>query len=239
MKKILTVLLMMSLLVCMTGCASQSDLDAAIVERDALQAKVDQYSDIIDALDAEEYEAAMNIISQKQIAKEMEEKGDIEDYLVTVDLTLDNFGDYFEWKSYYGINEFGEEEECDLWFPLVSKVYDEGLVLYKADVKLGITMSMTYDGNYGTNSYSTEDTLEWEEHIMPTRGSSTSSEDRYILDKCNVTTTRVEGTVIFVKEDYVVNYDLGEVRNGWFQDAKITLVNGEELFHSVQFEDKY
>lgn len=248
MKRAIAILLTACLVFCMAGCVSQSDLDAALAERDALQAEnntlwatVDKYSDIIGAMDSEDYQAAMAILSEKQIAKEIEQKGNIDDYLVTVELTMDNFDDYFQWKTFYGINDFGEVKKDVAWFVLTSKAYDQGLVLYHLDGALGYTYTATgTTPGWGTHSNtSDENTADLHDYSMPSVGSGMGSDSVMDIEKCSAETTRVTGTATFVKAEYVTSYELGEVQNGAYQQATIKLVNGETLHRGVSFECKY
>ena len=219
--------------------ALQAELDAAQVTCDSLQATVDKYADLIGAMDAEDYHAAMNIVSEKQIAKEVAEKGDIDDYLITVELTTDNFNDYFEWKTFYSLNDFGEEQEHSVSCVLTSKVYDEGLIVYAADVKLGYNFTFTHEGYGSAYTETLEETREWSSLYQPTTGCGSSPGVKFIPEQCFVDVTRVVGTVTFVKADYVTAYELGETRNGSINDATITLVNGQTLHHSVMYGCKF
>ena len=261
MKKALSLLLIFCIVFCMTGCVSQDEFDAAIAERDAIKADLDSlkaelntlqaqydslnsavapYTGLLEAMDAENYEAAMGIVSEKQIAKQLAEKGDIEEYLVTVELTVDNFGEYFEWKNLYSINTFGEEEPWNLQCALLSKAYEQGLILYKADVKLNYTLAFTFVTENGyTVDDSFESTQEWTDSYLPSTGCSAPQGSQYLLDECGVTMNRIEGTITFVKADYVTDYELGEVNNGYYQPGTVTLVNGETLHRSVKFGYKY
>ena len=254
MKKAIAVLLAVCVVFCMAGCVSQDEFDALTAERDALKAELDAlqsqydslntavepYGDLLDAMDGEDYETAMGIVSEKQVAKQLAEKGDIDAYLVTVELTPENFGEYFEWKALYNVNTFGEEEPWCVQYELVSKAYEQGLILYRADAKLsytnayactaedGYTFEDSFDGNY-----------EWNSSYLPQNGMSGSQGMEYQLEKCTVTVTRVEGTVTFVKADYVTGYEVGEVTNGHIQQGTVTLVNGETLPRSIRFGNKY
>ena len=253
MKRALAILLTLCLIVSLAGCVSQSDLDAVIAEKDALQANydalqadyaamqatLDQHADLISVMDAEDYGAAMHIISEKQIAKEVAEKGDIDEYLVTVNLTIDNFNDYFEWKNFYAFNDFGEELEYSYRSVLTSKVYDQGLILYDCDVKLGYTQTVGVNYFGKEDIHSIEDTNVWDENTMPCCGSESAEGVKYDLEKCHTKTTRVEGTVTFVKEEYIADYKLSEMDTNSYQNADITLVNGEHISRNIRFGCNY
>ncbi len=243
MKKFIAILLILCIVFSLAGCVSQDDYDAVIAEKDALQARydalqttLDHHADLIGAMDAEDYSMAMNIIREKQIAKDVAEKGDIDDYLVTVDLTLENFDDYFAWKNFYKRNAFGEEMEYRYSSLLTSKVFDQGLILYDCDVKLGFTATVSADYFGSKENHSFDDTQTWFAKTMPRCGGSSTEGVIYDLEKCDVTTTRVEGTVTFVKADYVTDYAFDESTS---EIADITLVNGEVLQHQISFGCKY
>lgn len=252
MKKIIALVLAVCLLFSLSGCVSQNDYDALLAQQQTLQANIDalqadhdslkatldKHTDLIDAMEAEDFGAAMDIVSQKQIAKEVAEKGDIEEYLVTVELTLDNFDDYFEWKAFYGLNSFGEPEKHNMSVVPVSKVYDQGLILYQIDLKLGyaFTFSDSYQGR--VNSDTINETREWSNNSIFGTGISSSEGVVFDLENFTMDVNRLEGTVTFVKEEYVTSYELGELERST-QNATITLVNGEVLLHTVQFGCKY
>lgn len=268
MKKYISVLLAICVVFCMTGCVSQDAFDALAAEHDMLQAEFDalaanrnmlqtefdvlqmQYDslntavkphrDLLDAMDAEDYDTAMDIISEKKVAKQLAEKGDIAEYLVTVELTPDNFNEYFEWQTLYNVNTFGEEESWNVQYLMVSKAYNQGLILYQADAKLSYTIEFacTAEGGY-TFEDSFDSNYEWTDFFLPQNGVGASQGAVYHLEKCDVTMNRIEGTVTFVTFDYVTGYELGEVTNGIMQQGTVTLVNGETLPRSILFGYKY
>lgn len=253
MKRALAILLTLCLIVSLAGCVSQSDLDAVIAEKDALQANydalqadyaamqatLDQHADLISAVDREEYEQAMLIIEEKQLDKLLAEKGDIEEFLITVELTPENFDEYFEWKTFYNLNSFGESMENEISFVLSSKAYDQDLILYDTDAKLGFTATAKMTGSYGSTTDSFNSTGDLTPGYLCGTGWSASEEVSFDLENCFVETTRVEGTVTFVKEEYVADYKLSEMDTNSYQNADITLVNGEHISRSIRFGCKF
>ena len=253
MKRALAILLTLCLIVSLAGCVSQSDLDAVIAEKDALQANydalqadyaamqatLDQHADLISAVDREEYEQAMLIIEEEQLDKLQAEKGDIEDYLITVELTPENFDEYFEWKFFYELNSFGEPMEYHTTYFVTSKVYDQGFVLYDADVKIGYTATIKFTDPYGTTIDSSSSTGKLDAGSLAGSGWSAYEGCCFDLENCFVETTRVEGTVTFIKEEYVADYKLSEMDTNPYQNADITLVNGEHISRSIQFGCNY
>lgn len=157
MKKAIAIAVTICILLCMTGCASQGDLDAAVAERDslraerdALQATVDKYTDIIGAMEAGEYETAMAIITEKQIAQKTAEMGDFTANIVTVELTAENVAEYLEFRPYEieYLDAFGNGTgQFDCGVALSSKVFDSGLVYWSSE---NIGIEILFADNYGS-----------------------------------------------------------------------------------------
>ena len=120
-----------------------------------------------------------------------------------------------------------------------SKAYDQGLILYDTDVKLGFTANAKMTTPYGTNTDSFNSTGDLTPGYLCGTGWSASEEVSFDLENCFVETTRVEGTVTFVKEEYVADYKLSEMDTNSYQNADITLVNGEHISRGIQFGCKY
>lgn len=253
MKITIAILLTLCITLSLTGCVSQSDLDAVTAENNALQADyealqadyeamqstMDAHADLIAAMDAEDYERAMGIISEKQIAKQLAEKGNIEDYLVTVELTPENFEDYFAWKAFYNLDAFGEPMEHFMSVVAASKVYDQGLILYDTNVKIGLTFTFSSTDSGRTYTDTIHETRDWSQNNI--FGSAISSSEGVVFDLDNyaMEVTRVEGTITFVKEEYVTSYAISESETKSSESAEITLVNGEQLFRTIQFGCKF
>ncbi len=131
MKRWFTMLLAVSLVLCMAGCASQSELDALKAENEKLQTTVEKYSDLIDAMEAEDYEAAIEAV----IGYMPEEAAPA---YHKVEITTDNFFDYFErtmYTSYEKKSQFGTVSDkgvCDGF--VLKPQYAEKLVSPFGDV---------------------------------------------------------------------------------------------------------
>lgn len=234
MKKILSLLLMICSVTLLTACASQGDLDAIVAEQAALQVKYDAlqadykvlqeqeapYSDFIAWIDGEAYSAAIDFVKKKQAAEAFAEKGPIEDYLVTVELTPENFYDYFEWKSFPDLDAFGEETDYTR-YDLVSTVYQEGLIFYQSDAKYA-------DDGYESLFYLGEGFLS----RNPEMAESIKAEKA----------ANISGSVTFVKADYVMDYTIyKDDPTGFthgpddpYRDANVALVNGEQLYRLIR-----
>lgn len=227
MKKVLSLVLTTCLISTLAACASQHDLDAITAEQDALQVKYDAlqseyealqeqeapYSDFITEIEYESYPAAIEFVKKRQAAEAFAEKGPIEDYLVTVELTTENFSDYFEWISIPSLDAFGEETDYwDIFW--TSKVYQEGLVFYQSDAK------------YEMDGY------EYELYLGSRR--STRDPEGWKAEKVE----NVSGSVTFVKSDYVMEYTIDEddptfhryLPDDPSRSANVVLANGEFLY---------
>ena len=241
MKKFVSILLSSAMCLSLCCCGSsvtQEQYDALTAENSQLEsqiAKYEKYSEIIDCLEAEDYDSAVSCIEEEQEAKLQAEAGDMADYLVTVELTTENFSDYFEFQIDYLRDAFGEiqtELNSDTGLvTLASKVYDNGYIYYDSDCafEYEIKCSSPY-------WYSETNTKTLEESI----GGPLDSVSQYATD-ATFTVTRVEGTVTFIKSDYILSYDVGEITNIEFQTAAaaITLKNGDKLWHYVYFGHLY
>lgn len=232
MKKIMTILLTICLASMLAACASQRDLDAIAAEQAALQVKLDAlqseyealqeqeapYSEIMEWIDYESYPAAIHYVEERQAAKAVAEKGPIEDYLVTVELTTENFEDYFEWKSFPDLDAFGEETGYTKCI-LTSKVFKEGLVFYQMDAK------------YVLEGFESENELDFRSHFTWRDAKKAEA----------MKAVNVSGSVTFVKSDYVREYTIypdDAASHTYspadpFRDANVALVNGENIFRSI------
>lgn len=237
MKKLWTVLLTICLAALLASCASQEDLDAIEAERAALQAKYDalqaecnplqelesMYPDLFEHLDSESYPAAIALVKRLRAGKLLLEKGPIDDYLITVELTKENFNDYFDWKCIPVVNAFGEEEDYTQ-FVLTSKVYEEGLVLYRSEAEFELE-------KYGAKALDLR-------YSITRRG-------EHQADAIKVVS--VSGSVTFVKSDYVLDYSVDEdgsvnypaYPGDPFRNANVALANGENLYRPIIPEYPY
>lgn len=171
-----------------------------------------------------------------------EEVEPIENYLVKVELTPENFYDYFEWELVHYPDEWGDMTES-LHITLKSKAYDDGLIMY------GLPRDVQFEFKRPSSSdFSTHDLVEF---FNPNdcAGLGGYSEDADVDDGFNEeekTCTygnihpiscyeigRVKGTITFVKAEYIDHIEKGD--KGWKQvnfemyETYIYLKNGEML----------
>lgn len=217
MKKTVAILLAFCLLFALSGCVSRRDVDEAAAQRDALQAKAEPHSEFLQPLMEEEYEVVLDMLEEKQADKERAAAEMIEPYLVTVELTTENFDDYFEWITFPSVDAFGAEDG-DTTVVLTCKVYQDGLVFYRSDAKYVLEDHSERELNL--NSRST-----WHNDSLP--------------DSMKVVS--VSGSVTFVKSDYVMEYSVEKAdptrhtQNPAdpFLSATVTLANGESFYRSI------
>lgn len=247
MKKSIAILFVMCLVFSMTGCVSQSELDAVITERDALQAeldtlqlKVDQYSEIINAMDSEEYEIAMGIISDKKIAKETAELGDFYANTVTVELSAENIAEYLEFLPYEieYLDAFGNGTgRYDCGISLSSKVFDSGLVYWSSeDIAIEILFPENYTyqtvGNWSVYSAGSQP-WGWENGSTVVKEPLGAVVYGFSNDKVSempnfypelLSFGNVKGTITFVKADYVESVSNEGGRTVFLKDGQAQLI---------------
>lgn len=241
MKKTVTMLLALCLLLALSGCASESDVEAAAAQRDAAQEELDalreaydalqnrreQHSEYIQLMEKEEYDAVLDKLEEKQAEKEKAAAEMIEPYLVTVELTIDNISDYFEWKSQNVADENGEDIPV---FYLASKAYEQGLILYKSDAVIGVASNRQYNGYSYTT---TEPSSLFRNGSLYSIG---SPNDPSLVLGGGV--YRIEGTVTFVKAEAVTDYRV-EDGDGGREYGHITLINGDNILHKLHFGERF
>lgn len=207
-----------------TAVADDGDLAYVPAE----DAKVlEDHAELIAYLKEDDYEAAENYVHSLRVQEEKEAAGDIEDYLVKVDITEDNFFDYFDFVVYPYLNDFDELEFMAMG--IVSKKRDDGLVFYddgnvSFDVQVsGLSNNLVLTVGEGLN-------------IWNMVGFDPNMSEQ------SITLQRVApGTVTFIEEEYVQSEEY-EVPNqnpsGWETNI-IELKNGEILKRYTRTEHPY
>lgn len=243
MKKAVAMLLVLCLLLALPGCVSRSDVDAAAAQRDALQAELDALQEQYDVLHArldthseylqplmeEEYDVVLERLEKKQADKKKAAAEMIEPYLVTVELTMDNFDDYFEWKWQTVTSDKGEDVPV---YYLASKAYEQGLILYKSDAVIGVAVQIEYGGHA---NIVTDPSSLFHDRSLYSIGSA-NDPSRVLA----IGSYRVEGTVTFVKAEAVTDYRVSESASSEaYGYADVYLIGGESLVRVLHFGDKF
>lgn len=203
MKKIICILLV---LLMVSGCGAS--------EKETLY---DKYEDIIVALENNNFDVAIGSINGMKIQKMKEEAGDINDYLVEVDINENNFDDYFELVVFSDTNAFGEETN-DTRFGYKSKAYDDGLIIYKMDDGMVVEML--------EQEFTMSEDLD--SLLMFGRTWSNTPIDELSIER---TGRIVGGKISFIKAEYISKYEIGEQSNPGEQvvEFNIELLNGETI----------
>ena len=137
MKKWMSAVLAAAMMVCLGGCVSQEDYDALQTENESLQTTIEElratndtlqsnydtassgnalyekYNDVVDAMEAESYEEAIEAIQDRMPEPAYSE----------VAITTDNWEDYFTLTTYeaWDINAFNEADGLTVYYALVPK----------------------------------------------------------------------------------------------------------------------
>lgn len=185
---------------------SVSAEDAAIIEK---YPELFEYLKNDDLGSAEAYIRGLREEQDKDL-------GELEEYLVTVEINNDNFLDYFEPVIVPYKDAF--DELVFMSVGVRSKMYDEDLIIYEHD---NISYEMDVDGMRVVQNL-TEGLMIW--HAIGSDESMTGQ---------NCTFKRViPGKVTFVKGDYIDHKESHEFeRLGWLKE-EIWLKNGEQFWHT-------
>lgn len=179
-----------------------------------------------------------------------EEVEPIENYLVKVELTPENFDDYFEWKCVHRLDDWGDMmEEVDV--RLKSKAYDDGLIIYECpdDVKFEYNYHPDDDSDY----YTTDTLQDWflfGSAGLYGNGCYFETDDGFNKEEKTCTygnihpfpwhkLGRVKGTITYVKAEYIDHIEKtdevedygGNYYGHKLYEVKIYLKNGEVIRH--------
>lgn len=215
------------LLVPICGCA-QTSSQTQVDEQTQTDGK---YDDIIADLEEENYDGAIATITEMKKEALAKTHTDMEKYLVTVELTPENFDEYFEVVVSPVVDAFGE---TDHWVLGVrSKKYDDGLILYGLDdsdycdsIELEFTLTYYDDNGTDKDQYkcSLDDALALDAWSFWDVDSSITFDS---LDRM------VGSKLTFIKRDFVESYDIlpaehpEDPEDSFYTTATITLKNGE------------
>ena len=80
-------------------------------ETSAREQLLEKYTGVINLLEKEDYDNAIAEIEEMKKASKAKKYGDIADYLVSFELTADNFDEFFEFSTIQGKNAFDEDDD--------------------------------------------------------------------------------------------------------------------------------
>lgn len=187
---------------------------------------LEKHSKLISYLESEDYQSAETYVHELVIQQKKEAAGDINDYLVKVNLDSKNFEEYFEFVTVPRYNAFGEPDE-NIGIGVKSKKYDEGLIVYSLD---DITVENIF------NSFNSENKLQ----SLLSFGTSFSfyPDDDNVLSYSGRIT---DGTVTFIKQEYVEDYPIPELKkpDDYYAETTIQLKNGEIITRYLYPEYPY
>lgn len=192
----------------------------------------EKYKDIISDLEGQNYDLAIDKI--KQMKKDAAPSdGNIEDYLLEVNLTGDNFYDYFEFEKIACRDMYGDETGSFM-LGLRSKMFDKGYVLCNY-----------YDRDYCDSIYFE---LKNESHVIKDASliemlsfSSIGFDSGYFYEGIGIS-GRVAGTKLtFVSKDFVESYEIAEIKDlaKVTTEAEITLKNGLKFGYLISPDYPY
>lgn len=187
-------------------------------------AKEQNYQELVDLVAAGDYDAAIDYIQNLKVENGQALPEDLSEYLLEIEITKENFSDYFEIVHEPIKNAFGEDDPDQMRTFFASKMYDQGYYIYHMD-----------DIPVEADIWNYEDASTWvttigEYHMTDTaQHSSQAFKDGEVL--------RVgSGKVVYIKKEAViVEEQETDSTDPSFHMAKLIIKHGdevEELFHS-------
>ena len=203
------------------------DGDIAYIDAE-IASIVHEHAELMGYLKNKDYRSAEEYIHNLAVEQMKEQAGDIEAHLTTVELTSDNFEDYFECVKQHQYNGFGEVEPNMIWYGVRSKKYDEGLVVYDVD---RITVELNTNGDATTAEL---------EHLLRV-GTGYGGGVDYDTYTVTFGGRITDGSITFIDKDYIESYIISEKESPADLNvlAEITLKNGEVLHQYIDPEYPY
>ena len=203
------------------GVSDSSDDSMVTVPKEKADI-LEKYPELIAYLESENYQSAEAYIHELSLQKKKEAADDIEEYLVPVDLTSENFEDYFEFVTPPKFNAFGEPDGH--YVGLKSKKYDEGLVVYSFD-----DITVEFSAESSTSDFTIDALLSF--------GIGGLDNVKDVSYAGRIT----DGKVTFIKKEYVENYSIPESEKPDMKivEAEVQLKNGEEIFRYIHPDYPY
>lgn len=161
--------------------------------------------------------------STKTEGEKSQKVGPIEDYLVKVELTPENFDDYFEWEFVHWLDDWGGMTKQGS-IALRSKAYDDGLIIYECPDDVKFEYKAPYWQDWEDFS-----TVELNDYFYPA-GYENDWAGKNIL--CDDGFNREEKTCIYGNIHPISCYEIGRVK------GTITYVKAEYIDHIEEKEHR-
>lgn len=160
----------------------------------------------------------------------------IEDYLVTIEITPENFNDYFEIITFPYLDEWGEPVDNVNYFGLKCNLIDQGLIYYRdassnADDDFLMELKLIYYTDWGELS---DDTFNVSAHDLYDSWCFDGL-DIAVMDyekEITAEVLRSRGTLTFLKEEYIQEVTYSSTYKSLGYDVTtetLLLKNGEEM----------
>ena len=188
---------------------------------------LEKYPELISYLESEDYQSAEAYVHDLVLQQKKEAAGDIEDYLVTVDLNSENFDDYFEFTTIPSFTVFGEPD--GFLFAVKSKEYENGLIIYSMD-EIAVELSIL------------DEELSEQDHLKDLLSLTVTSVFRNQVSSEQVHVGRVgDGKITFIKQEYVEEYPIPEPKTPDVNciETTIKLKNGEQITRYINPANPY
>lgn len=166
----------------------------------------------IDDITAEDIQAAadkMMGVEEESPIQAAEEVPPIEDYLVTIEITPENFSDYFDLFVYPALNDWGEPQPY-YYFALKCNLSDQGLIYYRdaafrADDDFLMELKYTYYSGWGQLMEETNDISAYNLYDRWCMGGIGSYSTNDFDQEKGITAEvlRIKGELTFLKEEYI------------------------------------
>ena len=186
-------------------------------------AEEQNYQDLIDLMAAGDYDAAIDYIQNLKVENGQSLPEDLSEYLLEVEITKDNFSDYFEIVNEPIKNAFGEDDPDQMRTYFASKMYDQGYYIYRMD-----------DIPVEADIWNYEDASTWVTTIGEYHMTDTAQHSREAFKDGEVLQVGT-GKVVYIKKDVVIveEADAGSTDPSYHM-VKLIIKHGgevEELYH--------
>ena len=183
-----------------------------------------KYQELIDYLEAGDYDSAIEYIQNLKVENGQSLPEDLTDYLLEVEITEDNFSDYFEIVNEPIKNAFGEDDPDQTRTFFASKMYDQGYYIYQMD-----------DIPVEADIWNYEDANTWVTTIGQYHMTDTAQHSRENFKEGKVIRVGTGKVVYIKKEAVIIEEDEANAQDPSRHTAKLIIKHGdevEELYHA-------